>query len=147
MRKLIPHITALTIALAAGSYLVLAQQPGRGGPPQPMSFFITSVPKGDGANGRNAVFYGDRAIDRSPCGTGTSARLAHLVSKGRLKVGDTFVHESYIGSRFIGRVEAATELGGKPAIIPSIEGSAIATGFNTIWIDDEDPFAHGFQVV
>ena len=50
MRKLIPHITALTIALAAGSYLVLAQQPGRGGPPQPMSFFITSVPKGDGAN-------------------------------------------------------------------------------------------------
>src|SRR5215813_8487189 len=50
MKKLIPHVTALAIALAAGSYLVLAQQPGRGGPPQPMSFFITSVPKGDGAN-------------------------------------------------------------------------------------------------
>jgi hypothetical protein len=50
MKKLIPHVTALVIALAAGSYLVLAQQPGRGGPPQPMSFFITSVPKGDGAN-------------------------------------------------------------------------------------------------
>jgi 4-hydroxyproline epimerase len=104
-------------------------------------------PKGDGADGRNAVFYGDRAIDRSPCGTGTSARLAHLHAKGALKVGDTFVHESYIGSRFIGRVEAETKLGGAAAIIPSIEGTAIQTGVNQIWIDDEDRFAHGFQVV
>jgi len=105
------------------------------------------APKGEGADGRNAVFYGDKAIDRSPCGTGTSARLAQLHAKGRLKVGDAFVHESYIGSRFIGRVEAETELGGAPAIIPSIEGSAIATGRNEIWIDDEDRFAHGFQVL
>ena len=104
-------------------------------------------PKGEGAHGRNAVFYGDKAIDRSPCGTGTSARLAHLHAKGRLKVGEAFVHESYILSRFTGRVEAETELGGKPAIIPSIEGSAIATGCNEIWIDTEDAFAHGFQVV
>ncbi len=104
-------------------------------------------PKGEGADGRNAVFYGDNAIDRSPCGTGTSARLAHLHAKGTLKVGDAFVHESYILSRFTGRVEAETELGGKPAIIPSIEGSAIATGRNEIWIDTEDPFVAGFQVV
>jgi 4-hydroxyproline epimerase len=104
-------------------------------------------PKGEGAHGRNAVFYGDKALDRSPCGTGTSARLAHLHAKGKLKVGDPFVHESYILSRFTGRVEAETEIGGKPAIIPSIEGSAIATGRNEIWIDTEDPFAHGFQVV
>lgn len=104
-------------------------------------------PKGEGAHGRNAVFYGDKAIDRSPCGTGTSARLAHLHAKGKLKVGEAFIHESYILSRFTGRVEAETELGGKPAIIPSIEGSAIATGRNEIWIDTEDPFAYGFQVV
>ena len=104
-------------------------------------------PKGEGAHGRNAVFYGDKAIDRSPCGTGTSSRLAHLHAKGRLKVGEAFVHESYICSRFIGRVEAETEIGGQRAIIPSIEGSAIATGRNEIWIDDEDVFAHGFQVV
>lgn len=104
------------------------------------------VPRGDGADGRNAVFYGDKAIDRSPCGTGTSARLAHLADKGRLAVGDRFVHESYIGSRFIGRVEAETSLGDTPAIIPSIEGSAIATGFNTIWIDRDDRFWNGFQV-
>jgi 4-hydroxyproline epimerase len=99
-----------------------------------------------GADGRNAVFYGDKAIDRSPCGTGTSARLAHLAAAGKLAVGDRFVHESYIGSRFIGRVEAETRLGDQPAIIPSVEGSAIATGFNTIWIDRADPFWEGFQV-
>jgi 4-hydroxyproline epimerase len=105
------------------------------------------VPKSNGADGRNAVFYGDRAIDRSPCGTGTSARLAHLHAKGKLKVGQSFIHESYILSRFTGRIEAETKLGPFNAIIPSIEGSAIATGFNTIWIDDEDKFAHGFQVI
>ncbi|WP_112382871.1 4-hydroxyproline epimerase [Sphingomonas carotinifaciens] len=105
------------------------------------------VPSSDGADGRNAVFYGERAIDRSPCGTGTSARLAHLAAKGRLQVGDRFVHESYIRSRFTGRVEAATSLGEREAIIPSIEGSAISTGFNTIWIDREDPFWAGFSVV
>jgi len=107
----------------------------------------TDKPKGEGADGRNAVFYGERAIDRSPCGTGTSARLAHLVAKGKLAVGDRFVHESYIGSRFIGRVEETTALGDTPAIIPSIEGSAIATGFNTIWVDQADPFWKGFSVV
>ncbi|USI72224.1 4-hydroxyproline epimerase [Sphingomonas morindae] len=107
----------------------------------------TDAPRGNGADGRNAVFYGERAIDRSPCGTGTSARLAHLHAKGRLAVGDRFVHESYIGSRFIGRVEAETMVGDRPGIIPSIEGSAVATGFNTIWIDREDPFWAGFTVV
>jgi 4-hydroxyproline epimerase len=105
------------------------------------------APKGEGANARNAVFYGDKAIDRSPCGTGTSARMAQLYAKGQLKAGDTFVHESYIGSRFTGRVEAETEIAGRPAIIPSIEGSAFATGRNEIWIDDDEPFPHGFQVV
>jgi 4-hydroxyproline epimerase len=96
---------------------------------------------------RNAVFYGDKAIDRSPCGTGTSARLAQWHAKGKLKKGQPFVHESIIGSKFIGRVEDETELAGKPAIIPSIEGWAIVTGYNTIIIDDQDPYAHGFQVL
>jgi 4-hydroxyproline epimerase len=105
------------------------------------------APRAPDADGRNAVFYGDRAIDRSPCGTGTSARLAHLAAKGRLEVGDAFVHESIIGSRFIGRVEAKVELGGRAAIVPSIQGSAIATGHNTLWIDRADPFWAGFQVI
>lgn len=107
----------------------------------------TDRPKSEGADGRNAVFYGERAIDRSPCGTGTSARMAQLVANGLLKVGDRFVHESYIGSRFIGRVEEAAALGITPAIIPSIEGSAIATGFNTIWVDRVDSFWNGFSVL
>lgn len=100
------------------------------------------------SSGRNAVFYGDKAIDRSPCGTGTSARLAQLYSKGKLKLGEPFVHESFIGSKFIGRVEKETTLDGKLAIVPSIQGWAKVYGYNTIFIDDEDdPYAHGFQVI
>jgi 4-hydroxyproline epimerase len=99
-----------------------------------------------GADARNAVFYGDRAIDRSPCGTGTSARMAQLHGRGKLAVGDRFVHESIIGSLFEGRVESATRVGGHDAIRPSIAGWARVTGYNTIFIDDRDPFAHGFVV-
>jgi 4-hydroxyproline epimerase len=103
-------------------------------------------PRNAVAQGRNAVFYGERAIDRSPCGTGTSARLAHLAAMGRLRPGDSFVHESYIGSLFTGKIEAETEIAGVKAIIPSIQGSAVSTGFNTIWVDRQDPFWKGFQV-
>jgi 4-hydroxyproline epimerase len=106
----------------------------------------TGAPRAPGAHGRNAVFYGDKAIDRSPCGTGTSARMAQLAAKGRLKPGDEFVHESIIGSLFEGRVEAAVELAGRPAIIPSIAGWARTTGLNTIFVDDRDPYWRGFQV-
>jgi 4-hydroxyproline epimerase len=106
----------------------------------------TGKPRDPKAHGRNAVFYGDRAIDRSPCGTGTSARMAQLVAKGKLEVGDAFVHESIIGSLFEGRVERSASVGNKPAIMPSIAGWARVTGYNTIFVDDRDPFAHGFQV-
>jgi 4-hydroxyproline epimerase len=106
----------------------------------------TGAPKTPGADARNAVFYGDKAIDRSPCGTGTSARMAQLHAKGRLRAGDSFVHESIIGSLFSGRVERETSVAGKPAIVPSIGGWARMTGHNTIFIDDRDPFAKGFVV-
>lgn len=100
------------------------------------------------ATARNAVFYGDKAIDRSPCGTGTSARMAQWHAKGWLKEGEDFIHESYIGSKFTGRITATTTLGDFPAIVPSIQGWAKVYGYNTILIDDkEDPFAHGFQVI
>jgi 4-hydroxyproline epimerase len=99
-----------------------------------------------GGTARNAVFYGDKAIDRSPCGTGTSARMAQLAATGRLSEGEDFVHESIIGSTFTGRIEGRTTVGGLPAIVPSIEGWARTTGFNTIVVDDRDPFARGFQV-
>jgi len=97
---------------------------------------------------RNAVFYGDKAIDRSPCGTGTSARMAQWYTKRKLKKGDRFIHESIIGSTFIGTIEEELTIAGKPAIRPGIEGWARIYGQNTITIDDEDdPYAFGFQVV
>jgi len=106
----------------------------------------TGKPLKPGSTARNAVFYGDKAIDRSPCGTGTSARMAQLAAKGKLKVGDSFVHESIIGSLFKGRVVKEVKVGNHAAIIPSIEGWARVTGYNTIFIDDRDPYKHGFVV-
>lgn len=97
---------------------------------------------------RNAVFYGEKAIDRSPCGTGTCARMAQWYAKGFLKKGEEFIHESIIGSKFIGRIEEETIVEDKIAIRPSVEGWARIYGYNTIWIDKEDdPYAWGFQVL
>ena len=108
----------------------------------------TGNPIDTNSDGRNAVFYGDKAIDRSPCGTGTSARLAQLFAKGKLKVGQEFIHESFIGSTFIGKVEQEVVIGNQKGIIPSIKGWAKVFGQNTITIDTEDdPYAHGFSVI
>jgi 4-hydroxyproline epimerase len=108
----------------------------------------TGTPLDPTSTGRNAVFYGEKAIDRSPCGTGTSARMAQWYAKGKLKKGEDFIHESFIGSKFTGRVEEEIELEGFKAIIPSVEGWAKVYGYNTIKIDaDDDPYAHGFQVI
>lgn len=97
---------------------------------------------------RNAVFYGDKAIDRSPCGTGTSARMAQWYAKGKLKKGDLFIHGSIIGSTFTGMIEEETAVNGIPAIRPGIEGWAKIYGHNVITIDKEDdPYAYGFQVI
>ncbi|MDE1460661.1 4-hydroxyproline epimerase [Spartinivicinus poritis] len=106
----------------------------------------TGTPTQPNATARNAVFYGDRAIDRSPCGTGTSARMAQWVAKSKLMAGDQFIHESIIGSLFEGRVEAITEVGSYPAILPSIQGWAKVYGHNTIWVDADDPYCYGFEV-
>jgi 4-hydroxyproline epimerase len=106
----------------------------------------TDRPTDARAQARNAVFYGDKAIDRSPCGTGTSARMAQLAAKGKLAPGQDFVHESIIGTLFEGRVEAATELAGQAAIIPSIGGWARMHGLNTIFVSARDPLRGGFQL-
>ena len=95
----------------------------------------------------NAVFYGDKAIDRSPCGTGTCARMAQWYKKGKLKKGEKFVHESIIGSIFVGRIENEINIGKFQGIIPSIQGSARITGYNKLILDPEDPYVKGFQVV
>ncbi len=134
---------ALRRALNAKYQFVHAEKPEISG----LSHILwTGKPTKPEATARNAVFYGDKAIDRSPCGTGTSARMAQWAAKGRLAVGQEFVHESIIGSMFKGRIEAAARVGDRSAIVPSIAGWARVTGLNTIFIDDRDPFAHGFQV-
>jgi 4-hydroxyproline epimerase len=107
----------------------------------------TGTPLNPNSSGRNAVFYGDKAIDRSPCGTGTSARMAQLYAKGQLRLGEKFIHESYIGSTFTGCIEAVTSVGDHKAIVPSIQGWARIYGHNTISIDSDDPYAYGFQVL
>ena len=105
-------------------------------------------PRMPDSDARNAVFYGDAAIDRSPCGTGTSSRMAQLAARGELGVGDRFVHESYIGSQFTGRVEAEAQVGDYPAIVPSVEGWARVYGHNVITVDPaDDPFWEGFTVI
>ncbi|UJH67116.1 4-hydroxyproline epimerase [Allomuricauda sp. SCSIO 65647] len=108
----------------------------------------TGKPLDANSSGRNAVFYGDKAIDRSPCGTGTSARMAQLYFKGKLRIGEEYIHESYIGSTFVGTVAEETRIGEIKAIVPKIRGWAKIYGENTITIDpDDDPYAYGFQVI
>ncbi|RKO68928.1 4-hydroxyproline epimerase [Sphingobacterium puteale] len=107
----------------------------------------TGKPTKENSTGRNAVLVGENALDRSPCGTGTSARMAQWYAKGKLKKGDEFVHESYIGSQFVGRIEQETTISERAAIIPSVEGWARMTGYSQIIIDDEDPYKEGFQVM
>lgn len=104
----------------------------------------TGRPRTDMAHARNAVFYGERGIDRSPCGTGTSARMAQLVHRGDLKIGEDFIHESIIGSHFTGQAIAETSLGQYRGIMPTVKGWAKITGRNEIIIDPLDPYAHGF---
>ncbi len=107
----------------------------------------TGEPRQAGADGRNAVFYGNQAIDRSPCGTGTSSRMAQLAARGMLNPGDEYVHESYIGSQFTGRIEHRCRVGTYDAIVPSIEGWARIYGRNSITVDPaDDPYWQGFMV-
>jgi len=105
----------------------------------------TGEPMDMSSDARGCVIAGEM-IDRSPCGTGTSARLAQRVAKGLLDIGAPFVHESYIGSVFTGTAEEKTMVGEYDAIIPGISGSAFITGLNTIYVDSNDPFPEGFVI-
>jgi len=105
------------------------------------------LPTQKGTSASNAVFYGEKAIDRSPCGTGTSARMAQWYSKGKLQVGDVFIHESIIGSIFKAKVEETIQVGDFPGIVPSIEGEARIIGYNQLIFDPKDPYVRGFQVI
>lgn len=105
----------------------------------------TGKPISASSDGRACVIAGEM-IDRSPCGTGTSARLAQRAAKGLLNKGESFVHESFIGSTFTGTIEGETSVGEFPAIVPGVRGAAHITGFNTIFVDSNDPFPEGFSL-
>jgi proline racemase len=107
---------------------------------------IFTAPGRDGSDARNATAIHPGWLDRSPCGTGTCARMAQLHARGELAVGETFVNESTIGSRFRGSVVEETEVGGRPAIVPEITGRAWITGLGQYLLDDEDPFPAGFAL-
>lgn len=96
------------------------------------------------ANMKNCVVFGDGQIDRSPCGTGTSAKVASLYARGQLKLGEEFVYESITGSLFRAVAVSETEVGGYKAIIPRITGSAYLTGMSQWILDERDPQVYGF---
>ena len=100
--------------------------------------------KSEGCDVQNMVVLGKGEVDRSPCGTGTCAKLADLHAREELKLNENFVHESIIGTRFKGKILAETEVGGFKAVIPEITGSAYITGINNLLIDQNDPVKNGF---
>ncbi|MBC6457524.1 proline racemase family protein [Actinomadura sp. HBU206391] len=102
------------------------------------------APGSTARHSRHAMAIHPGWFDRSPCGTGTSARLAQLHARGELKLGDEFVNESFIGTRFIGRIIEETTVAGRPAIVPTITGRAWVTGTAQYLLDPDDPFPTGF---
>jgi proline racemase len=93
---------------------------------------------------RNVTIFADGEVDRSPCGSGTSARLAALHATGELAENEPLIHEGIVGTRFIGRVVEGTDLLGRPAVITEVEGSAWLTGYHTFVLDRDDPLGTGF---
>jgi proline racemase len=106
--------------------------------------FTTPTQRVDGVlTGRNAVIVSPGRIDRSPCGTGSSARLAVLHARGEVEVGETFLHRSIIDTTFDTRIEALTRQGSVDAIVPSVAGQAWITDFSKVGVDPSDPFPQG----
>lgn len=104
------------------------------------------APGESGSDARNAMVIHPGWFDRSPCGTGTSARMAQLHARGELPLEQDFVNESLLGTRFTGRLVARTEVAGRPAVVPTVTGSAWITGMGQYLLDPRDPFPQGFTL-
>jgi proline racemase len=141
-RALIERGAAIMAAINAADRPVHPEDPRIAG----CRHVIFHAPGRDGADARAATSIHPGWLDRSPCGTGTSARLAQLHARGELEVGDAFVNESVIGTRFTGRVAEETTVGGRPAIVPEITGRAWITAMGQYLLDAEDPFPAGFSL-
>jgi len=107
---------------------------------------VFHAPGRDGAHARNATAIHPGWLDRSPCGTGTSARMAALHARGQLALGEAFVNESIIGTRFTGRLVEEVDVGGVPAVVPEVTGRAWITGMGQYLLDERDPFPAGFAL-
>lgn len=105
---------------------------------------LSDQPQKPNSHLRNVTVFADQQIDRSPCGTGTCARMATLFHKGQLQLGEKFVHESIIGSQFVGEIMQTAAVDPYPAIIPTVEGKAFITGMHQFVLDPEDPLSEGF---
>ena len=103
-------------------------------------------PDSTARHSRHAMVIHPGWFDRSPCGTGTAARMAQLHARGELRFCDDFVNESFIGSRFTGRLVGETTVGGRPAVVPTITGRAWLTGIGDYLLDPTDPFPAGFRL-
>ena len=117
-----------------------------GTPDQVDQLLYVGPPSSPGADGQNLATSTGLGFDRSPCGTGSCARMAWHFARGELGVGETFVHESVLNTNFTGTVKAETAISGRAAIIPTITGSAYLTGFNQLVLDRDDPLGEGFFI-
>lgn len=124
-----------------GDTVVHPENPGIGGVSHVM---FTAEPTNPRAHKKNMVMYGPGGLDRSPCGTGTSARMAQMHARGELGLNQDFVHESTIGSLFTGRLVGETRVGDYPAVIPTVKGAAYIMGLQQFLLDPDDPFQSGF---
>jgi proline racemase len=124
--------------------ITIAQLSGPAHDPRNARRNVVTVSTGKHDWSRPATWIG--AIDRSPCGTGTSAKMAVLHARGELKVGQAFRHEGILGTVFTGRLVEETTIGGRPAVVPEITGTAWITGFAQYVVDPDDPFPDGFTV-
>jgi proline racemase len=129
IRAAIPEPVHPVDARIAGCHHVIFHAPGR-----------------DGAHARNATAIHPGWLDRSPCGTGTAARMAALHARGELALGEDFVNESVIGTRFTGRLVGETYVGGVQAVVPEVTGRAWITGMGQYLLDERDPFPAGFTL-
>lgn len=111
-----------------------------------ITFVTWTGPPLDGGDGRNATVVSPGRLDRSPCGTATSARLAVMQARGEIAEGEAFIHESILSTRFVGRIEGLTTVGDRPAVRPSIAGSAWITGVHQFSRDPRDPLGRGFAL-
>jgi len=140
-------VVGQTIKTAAAEQLSAVHPENPDFPGITQTEFTTPVQRIDGVlTGRNAVIVSPGRIDRSACGTGTSARLAAIYARGQIAPGEHFIHRSILDTHFDGVIEDVTTVGGVPAIVPSIAGQAWITDFSKVGVDPSDPFPTGFTL-